>query len=685
MFQISSSLQNRLLILLSFCSFAFLACDDGSNQLAISKSPLINYNPSSFNFSLAPIGTKITSFVKVENLGAGLLRMRAFRINSESNEFSLSVAQSNESDAMLTALPDEIQLATNESTYIALSYERQNEGNDEGTVTFATNDANQQTITLPIITGLNGPQLRVDPNNIVFDSVEAGQSATQTVTLSNTSVETLVIYDLKINGSTDFTVSMDGAIIDTHPLATPIEIPSDAPKQITITYQPLTSGPDLGELAVTSNDGAFPNYAVPITANGAQPCIQVTPDFVDFGSGLLTLDRNMPTVNKKVVLIESCGNIGLQIHKIEIQGDEFGLTMPIEEIMPGVIANLPAVASDGVFPNTSVELGFWPLVENIYSGKMLIYSNASADPLSVDLIGRGVENACPVPISSQESYDVQPLDIITLDGSTSVDQGGQVVRWVWEVVERPNGSVSQIVERLTSIQDPAGGGDVDDDQTPTAIFFVDLAGRYTLQLKVYDNLGQESCDPKAVATVSIDAIPKKDLHIQLVWSTPEDPDETDRAGTDVDLHFKHQNAENRWASSAQEWDCYFNNKTPDWGRLGDILDNPSLDIDDTNGAGPENVNLNEPEEGVTYEIGAIYYRAESSFGSDMATPGLEHLSYVTVRVYVKGELLGEFTDKELQHLNDLWSVTKIEWCADISRCPVITPTDMVYADGEYAN
>jgi hypothetical protein len=108
-------------------------------------------------------------------------------------------------------------------------------------------------------------------------------------------------------------------------------------------------------------------------------------------------------------------------------------------------------------------------------------------------------------------------------------------------------------------------------------------------------------------------VPDKDLHIQLVWTTPDDPDETDMTGTDLDLHLRHPDANGGWNSDAGQFDCYFANKTPDWGAQLDPADNPTLDIDDTNGAGPENINLAHPE-AITYDVAALYFRAESALG-----------------------------------------------------------------------
>ena len=107
-------------------------------------------------------------------------------------------------------------------------------------------------------------------------------------------------------------------------------------------------------------------------------------------------------------------------------------------------------------------------------------------------------------------------------------------------------------------------------------------------------------------------------------------------------------------------DCYFANPTPDWARNGPS-DDPSLDIDDTNGAGPENINLDNPEDtgslGGQYKVGIHYYRAEAdAFG------GTPWASDVTVRIYLGGVLASE-VQRNLRTTNRFWEVAAITWTA----------------------
>lgn len=74
-------------------------------------------------------------------------------------------------------------------------------------------------------------------------------------------------------------------------------------------------------------------------------------------------------------------------------------------------------------------------------------------------------------------------------------------------------------------------------------------------------------------------------HARITW---------DKDGTDVDLNFS-------WSGGAL---CYYGNKTPTWGTAAT---SPRLDVDDTNGFGPENITIGALPGPGTYRLGVHYY------------------------------------------------------------------------------
>ena len=148
---------------------------------------------------------------------------------------------------------------------------------------------------------------------------------------------------------------------------------------------------------------------------------------------------------------------------------------------------------------------------------------------------------------------------------------------------------------------------------------------------------QDSCD------LTVFAVPRDALHIQLVW---------DKDQTDVDLHFLNPTgAANPWASTG--WfnspnDNYYADRNPSWGVAG-TTDDPRLDLDDTNGFGPENINLSRPQTG-TFRVGVHYY-CDDRVGASVAT----------VRIFCNGALSNEFGPMRLPASGFFWEVANIAW------------------------
>jgi hypothetical protein len=83
------------------------------------------------------------------------------------------------------------------------------------------------------------------------------------------------------------------------------------------------------------------------------------------------------------------------------------------------------------------------------------------------------------------------------------------------------------------------------------------------------------------------------VSVKLTWNTPN---------TDFDLHLTRNGA----SPFTPVDDCYYGDKNPDWGMMGNPDDDPYLDHDTTTGWGPENINLTIAAE-TTYDVWVYYY------------------------------------------------------------------------------
>ena len=279
--------------------------------------------------------------------------------------------------------------------------------------------------------------------------------------------------------------------------------------------------------------------------------------------------------------------------------------------------------------------------------QLVVHSDADEPRLSLLMTGYGVVEPGPdAVVSCDEGEQVIPQTNLHLDGSGSNSDNGEITKWAWSVVQPP-GSVSQFLPSASA---------------PNPTFEANVAGVYTFTLRVWDAEGHQSAVP---AVFTINVIPENSLHVELLWTTPGDPDESDTgafAGSDVDLHFLHPDAPTEEDPPdldgdglpdpffSQPYDCYWFNPHPDWAAYGNTnSDNPGLDRDDTDGAGPENINLDNPEDGTRYRV-AVHYWNDHGYG-----PAL-----ITLRVYVHGALVREINGVRLENY-DLWDAATIDW------------------------
>ncbi|MFO0744618.1 MAG: hypothetical protein U1F43_02955 [Myxococcota bacterium] len=292
-------------------------------------------------------------------------------------------------------------------------------------------------------------------------------------------------------------------------------------------------------------------------------------------------------------------------------------------------------------------------------------SNADAPP---DAVVDGVEAAPEVGTPDVTASEVGTPDITASEvGAPDADSGGPSI-----TVAEGDTVIPQTVLHLSatwvdgggpseiawSVDQPVGSQSVFQPSADVASprFEANVAGTYTFHAQMRSHTGESYQRSFMVFVAPTDAI-----HVELLWHTPNDPNETNVgpvAGADLDLHFAHPQASSQdvdgdgqpdpWFDN--QFDCFWFNPNPNWAGFDDAVDDdPALDRDDTDGAGPENLNLAEPEVGACYRVG-VHYWSDHAFGPSIAT----------VRIYILGELAYESPATTLAR-HDLWRVGRVCW------------------------
>ena len=131
--------------------------------------------------------------------------------------------------------------------------------------------------------------------------------------------------------------------------------------------------------------------------------------------------------------------------------------------------------------------------------------------------------------------------------------------------------------------------------------------------------------------------------IDLGWNT---------ARTDFDLHLVRSEG----ALFNPLDDCYWASKNPSWGAPDDGLDDPFLDRDDTNGFGPETINLAEPAES-RYDVYVQY------FDYDVPT---SPVTTVSVGIALNGTAPVTY-ERQMDDCGLMWHVGRIEMVSGTAR------------------
>ena len=543
------------------------------------------------------------------------------------------------------------------------------------TVTPAGESPKVTTLAVKFNSVVGLPQIVVDPTIVQFgNAIAIGDEATQTVTIQNKGQGDLLVATLTVaKDAPQFFYAHDQTTDQTfagnttaYTLDPPWTIAPGTSRTLDVGFHGLDGSPHASMLTLGTNDPKSVNTNVELRANQNIACIKIVPDKLLSWGGVLVGTQSM-----KYVQVKNCGTEPLELDKFAV-GDDKDAAFAFDKV--GLtIGQTPATAPLTLTTNqiATIPIDCVPPSVGTFTANLTFHDNTLTPQKVVGLTCNGVTTQCATPlIACLEGEEVPPQSEIHLTGENSLNASGGALTYKWSIVKQPKGTEaytfapSDKAAAVTFGTDTANGlGGVKHQ--------LNVVGTYVFRLEVKDDKGKDGCGPVDY-TVSVK--PDQGLHVELLWDTPGDTDKNDDTGADLDLHFAHPDAEKAnicqtplklcngtpcacqydldndgtpdpWFNA--QFDAYWYNTSPAWGNQQIADDDPVLTLDDTNGWGPENLNMAAPEN-LLYRVGVHYWDAH-----DMGN------STATINFYIDGLLITTVT--QLLKECDMWWVKRVDY------------------------
>ena len=409
----------------------------------------------------------------------------------------------------------------------------------------------------------------------------------------------------------------------------PITLEPGVYTTIHLRYRPQDSSDDTGLMAFLSDDPS--NQRMELDLRGsvkAQGLIVSQPRVLQFAGAQPGQQIRKIVAAKNIGTAETSIFATLLNTSTNITGEGKEHYEAVEVTWPdGSTTNGPWTVQPGGYINIAVVMSM-PTEGGAPDAELVLdWSTDTGREQTTVTLTTGDNALCATPNAGVDQT-VRPLDTVQLDGSESYDDNGIVTEYFWQFIESPENATRAV------LTDPDTGNSIEGRWTTVSKpqFYAELAGTYEIMLNVKDQDG--SCNPEAIYdTVVVIAVPDETIHIQLVWG---------RNGNDHDLHFIKPGGFHSRGQNSNVTDCHWTNcntrhgtstpcpargcpgpaDAPDWGVIGSRDDDPTLDIDDISGPGPENINYSLPE------LGDFMVTVENYSG--------DQSNMVTVRIWIFG-------------------------------------------------
>jgi hypothetical protein len=362
--------------------------DANSNILAAVKvkgksaaAGQLSPSPASLAFGNIKVGSSQTSSVTLSNSGD---------MDISLNQATLSGAGFSTSNL---ALP--LTLHAGGTASLNVTFAPTATGNFTGKVTFSTSAS--PDVILPISgTGVAPGQVNANPASLAMGSVQVGNTATKSETLTNTGGSSVTISQANVTG-TGFSVSG---------LSLPVTLAANQSVTFNASFTPTATGGASGTLAIVSDATGSP-LNISLSGTGLAPgSLTSNPSSASFGN--VTLNTN-----KSVSLsVSNTGGVAVTVASASASGSGFSYTGP----------TFPLTLNAG--QSTTFSAIFAPTAAGAASGTLTINSNASNATLSVPLSGTGITPGQVSPNPASFSFgSVQTGSSKSLSG-TLTNSGG---------------------------------------------------------------------------------------------------------------------------------------------------------------------------------------------------------------------------------------------------------------------
>jgi D-Tyr-tRNAtyr deacylase len=209
----------------------------------------------------------------------------------------------------------------------------------------------------PTTPATNGASIDLSATTLSFGNLAVGQSATQSVTLSNSGTEMLTISAISVSG-TGFTAS--GPHL-------PMSLSAGQTASITAAFKPTTGAKETGAITIASNAASSPSM-VALTGTGVTgAALTATPASVTFG------DVAVGSEETQTVKLENTGGESATITKLSYTGA--GVTVT------GL--TVPATLSAGQAVNLTVT--YKPTAAGTVTGMLSLTSNATDSTMQISV------------------------------------------------------------------------------------------------------------------------------------------------------------------------------------------------------------------------------------------------------------------------------------------------------------